>query len=1407
MSAPTATPVTPLLVTPIEIVLDVQGMTCASCVNRIERYLRRTDGVLDANVNLATERATVHIDAQLAGRRELVRAVEAAGYDVRPDIEVARDGAQDVLGTGAAAPDRDAERAAEQLQVGIQATVALGVAFGIMALMAVGERIGLSMEAVNRFAFIPATFIQVWAGGRFVRAAVRAGHHRTVTMDTLVAIGTTAAWGYSVVVTLWPEVMTQAGLMPAAYFDSSTIIIGLILAGRWLEARARSSTVGAVRALMALQAPTAHRVDDLDGSVREVEIPVEQVRAADLLRIRAGETIPVDGVLVDGASSVDESMLTGESMPVTRVVGDPVIGATRNGTGSFVMRATRVGGDTVLAQIVRMVESGQGSKAPIARLADTISARFVPVVLALGALTFGLWFVVGPQPASTHAMVAAISVLIIACPCAMGLATPTAIMVGTGRAAEAGILIRGGAALEGAGGIDTLMFDKTGTLTVGRPEVVTLEVMPGVTGDDLIGLAAAVESGSDHPLAAAVVAAASARGLVALRSTAFESVAGHGVTARVGESVVLVGSARYLREQGVEVRGMSDGAARIAAAAHTAVFVASDGQAVGVLGLADPVRPGAAEAVSMLGSRGIEVWLMSGDTQPVVDAVARAVGITHVLAEVLPADKQARIAALQDAGRRVAMVGDGINDAPALAQADLGVAIGTGADVAIEASDVTLVGGDPRLVVGAIDVARGTMRVIRQNLFWAFAYNVLLIPVAMGVGVPLHGAHPGPGPGRCGHGPELHLGRRQLAPLASSQDSLMEFRYRRVVFPSQRDFASGGAGPLQTSLHHISRPRRAVVGALLAVLLAGPVVAQSPSIPPPVGPSAPVAPLASAVPSGPRVRALAQREVFGFLPYWQLSDAAQTVDLDRLTTLAWFGIEAGPSGRLIRQTSTGAIPNGYLGWTDPDWKALMAEAQGKGVRVVLTVERFPWDAGAARRTVKLLSNPDARTRLANDIAAELVATGADGVNLDFEPMPSEVRDEFTQFVRELRSVLDVAKPGSQITFDITASVDSYDIAALTADDAADAVFLMAYDFRNGSASYAASLAPLVDAVTGFDIESTTANLLSVAEPGNVILGLPWYGRAWTTKGPEPFSPTRSGRNLTGPSTPTYEAALDVARENGRHYDPIAATAWSVYVTKYCDTCPETWRQVWYDDVDGFGDKIRFALDEGLRGVGMWALGNTGTLAGMWTVIDLTIGDQVDTVAPEGQAEIQAGPLGGEPGPPVVDGPATVQLSAIDDQGGSGLAFVRLSNGTEVDEQGALVEGSTWPATGSVLWSVEDGQVVVPPAPRPTSTPRKTPKPSATPEPSEAPPVYQGARTINVQWRDVAGNWSEPVGVEVWYAPDGSVPASEATTSPSAGASAVPATPAPSDSSGSAEAPDASAGPTPTPGATRTAAPP
>jgi Cu+-exporting ATPase len=560
-------------------------------------------------------------------------------------------------------------------------------------------------------------------------------------MDTLVAVGTTAAWGYSVGVTLVPGVVRSAGLEPATYFDSSAIIVGLILLGRWLETRAKGQTTSAIRHLIGLQPAVATVVR---GDV-ETAVPLEAVRLGDLLRVRPGEKVPVDGRLVSGGSAVDESMLTGEAMPSSKAVGDEVIGATLNTTGTFVMRATRVGSDTALARIVELVKRAQGSKAPIQRVADRISEVFVPAVLVVAAITFIVWLLVGPEPRLTLALTAFISVVIIACPCAMGLATPTAIMVGTGRGAEAGILIRGGESLETAHRVTAVAFDKTGTLTLGRPSVTSMAVVPPFDDRALLDLAGSLETGSEHPLGRAIVARAREDELGFEAVEAFAAIGGHGVEGRVGtnggQRQVLVGNRRLMTERRVDISNLEPDAARAAAAGATLAYVAVDGIAAGLFAITDPVKPEGAAAIAELRRAGIEAWLITGDARVTADAVAERVGIPadHVLAEVLPGDKAAAIATLQRGGHVVAMVGDGINDAPALAQADVGIAIGTGADVAIEASDITLVGGDPRGVERAIALSRATIRTVRQNLFWAFGYNVLLIPVAMGVLFPFLG--------------------------------------------------------------------------------------------------------------------------------------------------------------------------------------------------------------------------------------------------------------------------------------------------------------------------------------------------------------------------------------------------------------------------------------------------------------------------------------------------------------------------------------------------------------------------------------------------------------------------------------------------------------------------------------------
>ncbi len=710
----------------IQVVLPIEGMTCASCVNRIERYLRKTEGVLEANVNLATERATVTVRPGLADRAALVSAVEAAGYDVRTTSRADAD--------PSAVLDLDPDqvvRESERRELLIQALVSIAVAAGLMILMYAPQSV-VPMTSLNWLALLPATAIQAWAGRRFYVAAIRAARHGTTNMDTLVAIGTSAAWLYSAVVTVAPGLVERAGLEPQTYFDTSAIIIGLVLLGRWLEARAKDETTAAIRTLIGLQPATARRIE----SGGEVEVALETVRAGDLLRLRPGDKVPVDGLVVEGRSLVDESMLTGEPLAVEKTVGDELIGATLNTTGTLVMRTTRVGRDTVLASIVDLVERAQGSKAPIQRLADRVSEIFVPLVLVVATITFAIWLSIGPEPRLTLALTAFIAVVVIACPCAMGLATPTAIMVGTGRAAQAGILIRSAAALERAARIRVVAFDKTGTLTEGRPTVAEVIVEAGFDEATVTDLAASAERASEHPLAGAIVAFGRRTERGFLPVSDFLASPGEGVRATVAGRAVVIGSGRLLGSSPAGTGGPT-----AAQAGQSIVAMTVDGRPAATFRISDPVRAGSAEAVRELQARGLEVWLLSGDGPAAVRAAARAAGIPddHARGGLLPADKARLVAELQAGGRPVAMVGDGINDAPALAQADLGVAIGTGAAVAVEASDLTLVGGDPRLVGSALGLAGQTVRVIRQNLFWAFAYNILLIPVAMGVLYPAFG--------------------------------------------------------------------------------------------------------------------------------------------------------------------------------------------------------------------------------------------------------------------------------------------------------------------------------------------------------------------------------------------------------------------------------------------------------------------------------------------------------------------------------------------------------------------------------------------------------------------------------------------------------------------------------------------
>ena len=715
----------------VEVELPIAGMTCASCVNRIERFLRKSDGVESASVNLATEVATIRYLPDLTGRSELARTIEAAGYDLKPPLTDEETAARKTLRAAAEADDR--VKSAEARRILFEATVSIGVALVIMAAMFWPQTL-IPMETINWWALVPATVIQFWAGKRFYAAAWRAGRHGGATMDTLVAVGTTAAWAYSIAVTLNPDWVHEAGMHPETYFDSSTIILGLILLGRWLEARAKTRASGAIRRLIGLQATSALLIEP--GGDRSV--PIEEIQPGDLLRVRPGDRIPVDGLVIDGGSAVDESMLTGEPVPVAKAAGDEVFGATVNTTGSFSFRATRVGSDTALARIVALVEHAQGSKAPIQRLADRISEVFVPAVLVIAALTFAAWFLFGAEPRLTLALTSFIGVVIIACPCAMGLATPTAIMAGTGRGAEAGILFRGGEALERAHRTDTVVFDKTGTLTAGRPTAGEIQAATGWTAPELLDLAASLETGSEHPLGAAIVNRAREDELGFRPVTDFAAAAGHGVEGNVDGRRVVVGTARLLTDRGIATEELREAANAIAEDGRTPVWIAVDGRLGGLVAISDPVKPEARAAVSELRAAGVDVWLITGDQARTAAAVAAQVGIApdRVRAEVLPAGKEEAIAALQADGKVVAMVGDGITDAPALARADVGIAIGSGADVAIEAAGVTLVGGDPRGVPAAIALSRATMAIVRENLFWAFAYNVILIPVAMGVLTP-----------------------------------------------------------------------------------------------------------------------------------------------------------------------------------------------------------------------------------------------------------------------------------------------------------------------------------------------------------------------------------------------------------------------------------------------------------------------------------------------------------------------------------------------------------------------------------------------------------------------------------------------------------------------------------------------
>ncbi len=706
-----------------ELQLPIRGMHCASCVRRVENALASVPGVESASVNLATESATVAASgAPLAALRE---AVTRSGYEVR--LPGDRDDESD-------GDPLEAERRAEQAALRRRALLAAAVAIVLVSAMGWTRLPGLegvSERVWHPLFFALATPVQLWAAWRIHAAALRAARHGLATMDTLISLGTSAAYGYSLLATFAPGLFEgAAGLEPNVYFDTAAAIVALVLVGRLLEARAKAKSAEALRSLIALR-PRLARV--LEGG-EEYEIPIAAVQPGDIVIVRPGEQLPVDGAVVAGASAVDESMLTGESLPTAKREGDLVFGATQNTTGALRVRATAVGADSALARIIALVEQAQGSKAPIQALVDRVAALFVPVVIAVALLTLGLWWMFGPAPALTFALINAVTVLIVACPCALGLATPTAIMVGIGRGARAGLLIRDASALELARRVDTVLLDKTGTLTEGQPEVASIAAAPGVEEDELLRLLATAERGSEHPLAGAIEREAARRGLALGQPDALEAEPGRGIVAIVEGRAVAAGSLELLASRGAPADGLASDFEAAAARGETPIAVAIDGEAAGVLGVADRLRADAAEAVARLHALGLDVALLTGDRIEAGEAIAAQAGIGRVVAGATPADKAEAVRALQAEGRVVAMVGDGINDAPALAQADVGIAIGGGADAALGAASVALLRADPRGVAAAIALSRSTVRTLRQNLVWAFAYNVLLIPVAAGLG-------------------------------------------------------------------------------------------------------------------------------------------------------------------------------------------------------------------------------------------------------------------------------------------------------------------------------------------------------------------------------------------------------------------------------------------------------------------------------------------------------------------------------------------------------------------------------------------------------------------------------------------------------------------------------------------------
>lgn len=700
----------------------IKGMHCASCVRVTERALKKTPGVKDAVVNLATAKATVTYDKDGFTPEQMADSIAKTGYTL--ELEEKNDEAI------------QAEKKKELNILRNKVVVSLGL--GLLILW--GSFPGLMNTApafLHNFwvQLILSTPVQFWAGLEFYKATIPALKHRTANMDTLVALGTTVAYFYSAFVTFFPHIVMNLGLDAMPYFDVAVIVIGLILLGRYFESKAKAGTSQAIKKLIGLQAKTARVVR----GGKEIDLPIDQVVIGDVIRVRPGEKIPVDGEILEGESSIDESMLTGESIPVDKAKGDKVVGATMNKSGTFTYKATKVGSDTMLAQIIKLVEEAQGSKAPIQRLADVVSSYFVPIVIMLAFLTFGVWYIFGPQPAFLFAMLNTVAVLIIACPCAMGLATPTAIMVGTGKGAEHGILIKDAESLEIANKIKIIVFDKTGTLTKGKPEVTDIVPLNKIEKDELLKLAASIEKGSEHSLAEAIVKYADEQNVKTDSVSKFQAIAGHGVEGVIGGKKVYFGNRRLMDREKVDYENITEQISKLETEGKTVMMISVDNKLAGLVAVADTIKDTAKEGVAALKKKGIEVVMITGDNQRTANAIAKKLGIERVLAEVLPDQKEAEVRKLQAEGKKVAMVGDGINDAPALAAADIGIAMGTGTDVAIEAADITLINKDLRSVASAIELSKKTMRTIKMNLFWAFGYNVILIPVAMGVLYPFFG--------------------------------------------------------------------------------------------------------------------------------------------------------------------------------------------------------------------------------------------------------------------------------------------------------------------------------------------------------------------------------------------------------------------------------------------------------------------------------------------------------------------------------------------------------------------------------------------------------------------------------------------------------------------------------------------